>query len=69
MMRRLSLDFRLRVLNMYAVVKGKREPGGEISIVVVSKVRGNEVLVKLKAVSICGTDVHVWNWNESVEMS
>ncbi len=49
---------------MYAVVKGKRELGGEIATVDVPKISGDEVLVKLKAVSICGTDVHIWNWNE-----
>ena len=47
---------------MYAVVKKKREPGAEITTVGVPKIKENEVLVKVKMASICGTDVHVWNW-------
>jgi len=49
---------------MYAIVKKMRGPGAEISTVDVPKVRKDEVLVKVKAASICGTDVHIWNWNE-----
>jgi len=49
---------------MYAIVKKMRGPGAEVSTVDVPKIRRNEVLVKVKAASICGTDVHIWNWNE-----
>jgi len=49
---------------MYAVVKKKREPGAEITTVDPPKIKGDEVLVEVKAASICGTDVHVWDWNE-----
>ncbi len=49
---------------MYAVVKQKQEPGAEIATVDVPKIKKNEVLIKVKAASICGTDVHIWDWNE-----
>jgi len=49
---------------MYAIVKKKREPGADVATVDVPKIRKNEVLVGVKAASICGTDVHIWDWNE-----
>ena len=51
-------------IEMYAVVKVKRGPGAEIATVDIPKIERNEVLVKVGAASICGTDVHIWNWNE-----
>ncbi len=49
---------------MYAVVKKNRKPGAEITTVNVPKIKKDEVLVKVKAASICGTDVHIWYWNK-----
>lgn len=49
---------------MYAVVKKERKPGAEIATVNVPEIKKDEVLVKVKTASICGTDVHVWDWNE-----
>lgn len=49
---------------MYAIVKKRREPGAEIATVDIPKIGKTEVLVKVKAASICGTDVHIWDWNE-----
>ena len=49
---------------MYAVVKTKRAPGAEVTTVDIPKIERNEVLVKVKAASICGTDIHIWDWNE-----
>jgi threonine 3-dehydrogenase len=51
-------------IDMYAVVKKKQRPGAEIATVDVPKIKQDEVLVKVKAASICGTDVHIWDWNE-----
>jgi len=51
-------------MSMYAVVKSKRAPGAEIKHVEIPKTGKNEVLVKVKMASICGTDVHIWDWNE-----
>jgi len=49
---------------MYSIVKKKREPGADIATMDVPKLRKNEVLVEVKAASICGTDIHIWHWNE-----
>lgn len=49
---------------MYAIVKKRRGPGAEISTVDIPKIGDDEVLVKVKMASICGTDVHIWDWNE-----
>jgi len=52
------------MISMYSIVKEKREPGADVATVDVPKIRKNEVLVEVKAASICGTDVHIWHWNE-----
>ena len=51
---------------MYAIAKTRRGPGAEISIVDQPTAEGNEVVVKVEVASICGTDVHVWNWDMSM---
>jgi threonine 3-dehydrogenase len=48
---------------MRAVVKRKREPGAEIEEVDKPVPGKCEVLVKVTNASICGTDVHIWDWN------
>jgi len=49
---------------MNAIVKEKRQPGAQITTVNVPKVKEGELLVKVEAASICGTDIHIWDWNE-----
>jgi len=49
---------------LQAFVKVARAPGGEIRNVPEPKPNEDEVLVALRASSICGTDVHIWEWNE-----
>ncbi len=49
---------------MYAITKAKRASGIEIATVDTPKIERNEVLVKVKAASICGTDVHIYEWNK-----
>ncbi len=49
---------------MNAIVKGKRQTGAEVTKVNRPKIKENEVLVEVEAASICGTDVHIWDWNE-----
>ncbi|MFP3985644.1 MAG: L-threonine 3-dehydrogenase [Candidatus Bathyarchaeia archaeon] len=48
---------------MHAVVKSKRAPGAEATNVGIPEITRSEVLVKVKMASICGTDVHIWDWN------
>lgn len=48
---------------MKALVKHIKGEGAEIRTVDVPKIEDNEVLVKINAVSICGTDVHIYTWD------
>lgn len=48
---------------MKAVVKTKPEPGVELNLVDLPQLEPDEVLVKVEATSICGTDVHIYNWD------
>jgi threonine 3-dehydrogenase len=50
-----------------AVVKTKRAPGGEVLTVPTPKPAEEEVLVRVRASSVCGTDVHLWVWNAWAE--
>ncbi len=49
---------------MKAVVKTKSESGAELLDVPVPTPGSEEVLVKVLASSICGTDLHIFQWNE-----
>ncbi len=48
---------------MLAVVKSKAAPGAEIREVPVPPCGRAEVLVKVKVASICGTDLHIYEWD------
>jgi threonine 3-dehydrogenase len=48
---------------MRAVVKRNREPGAEIEEVDKPVAGRGEVLAQTRMTSICGTDVHIWDWN------
>ena len=48
---------------MSAVVKGEPKAGVEIREVPVPTIGPAEVLVKVKVASICGTDLHIYNWD------
>ncbi|HUU42730.1 MAG TPA: L-threonine 3-dehydrogenase [Planctomycetota bacterium] len=48
---------------MNALVKARREPGLWLEQVPVPKIGINDVLVRILKTSICGTDVHIWDWN------
>jgi threonine 3-dehydrogenase len=47
---------------MKAVRKIKEGPGLELMDIPVPEPADHEVLVKVKACSMCGTDVHIYNW-------
>lgn len=48
---------------MQAVVKATRGPGAEVRTVPDPTPGEDEVLVAVRASSVCGTDVHIWLWN------
>jgi threonine 3-dehydrogenase len=49
---------------MRALVKAKKEPGLWLEEVPVPKVGHNDVLVKVRQTGICGTDIHIYTWDE-----
>src|SRR6202167_657951 len=48
---------------MLAVVKPEAAPGAEIRQVKIPGFGRSDVLVKVKLASICGTDLHIYNWD------
>lgn len=49
---------------MKAVVKTRKGKGAELLEVDVPRPERGEVLVKVLATSICGTDLHIYEWND-----
>ena len=49
---------------MKALVKSRREPGLWIEDVPVPELRINDVLIRVLMTGICGTDLHIYDWNE-----
>lgn len=48
---------------MQAIAKLTPEPGVQLTEVPMPKPGINDVLIKIKQTSICGTDVHIYNWD------
>jgi threonine 3-dehydrogenase len=53
---------------MKAVVKTRKAPGAELVDMSVPEPGADEVLVKLMAGSICGTDVHIYAWDSGAQV-
>ncbi|WP_019420254.1 L-threonine 3-dehydrogenase [Paenibacillus sp. OSY-SE] len=49
---------------MIGLVKEERKPGAVLKEVPVPTCGPHEVLVRVKASSICGTDVHIYKWDD-----
>ena len=49
---------------MKAVRKVSAGPGFEIQDIPIPKPASGEVLVQVEAASVCGTDLHILNWDE-----
>ena len=48
---------------MQALVKKEAKPGLWLEEVPVPEVGDDDVLIRIKKTSICGTDVHIYNWD------
>ena len=48
---------------MKAIVKSKPGPGLWLEDVPEPAVGRNDVLIRIRKTSVCGTDVHIWNWD------
>lgn len=49
---------------MKALVKAEPAEGLSLQDVPVPEIGINDVLIKILKTSICGTDVHIWNWDD-----
>ncbi|WP_434628808.1 L-threonine 3-dehydrogenase [Chromobacterium sp. CV08] len=49
---------------MKALAKLKAAPGLEMTDVPLPEVGHNDLLIKIVKTAICGTDIHIWNWDE-----
>ncbi len=49
---------------MKALVKSRAEPGIWMESVAIPRVATNEVLIKIHKTGICGTDLHIYNWDD-----
>lgn len=48
---------------MKCVVKNEPKVGAELTSIEIPKIGQNEILVKVLATSICGTDYHIYSWD------
>lgn len=48
---------------MKALVKTQAAPGLELMDVPMPEVGPNDVLIRIYKTAICGTDMHIWNWD------
>jgi threonine 3-dehydrogenase len=49
---------------MKALVKNKREPGIWMEEQPVPEIGPNDLLIQITKTAICGTDIHIYNWDE-----
>jgi len=49
---------------MKALIKERPEEGIWLADVAKPKIGPNDILIKVKRTAICGTDVHIYNWDE-----
>ena len=49
---------------MKALVKAKAEPGLWLEDIPEPEIGINDVLIRVERASICGTDLHIWKWDE-----
>jgi len=48
---------------MKAIVKAEPKPGAQLKDVPVPEIGSRDVLVRVRAASICGTDLHIYRWD------
>ena len=49
---------------MLALVKKERAPGLSLETVEIPRIGINDVLIQVEKTGICGTDLHIYNWDE-----
>jgi threonine 3-dehydrogenase len=51
-------------MKMKALIKARREPGIWLGEAEVPAVGPNDVKIRIKKTAICGTDIHIFNWDD-----
>ena len=49
---------------MKALAKLQAAPGLSMTDVPMPEVGHNDLLIKITKTAICGTDIHIWNWDD-----
>ncbi len=49
---------------MKSLVKEKREPGLWMKQSPIPEIGPDDVLIRINKTGICGTDIHIWNWDD-----
>src|ERR1043166_2477370 len=49
---------------MKALAKLERTPGLTLTSMKKPEVGHNDVMIRIRKTAICGTDLHIWNWDE-----
>lgn len=49
---------------MKAIQKVRREPGIDLVEIPIASLQPNEVLVRVEATALCGSDIHFYNWDD-----
>ena len=49
---------------MKALVKARAEPGLWMENRAIPDIGPDDVLIKIRKTGICGTDIHIWNWDD-----
>ncbi len=63
----LKIEGRMEGNYMKAIMKVNRSKGVVLKDIDVPKIKPDEMLVKVKSAAICGTDIHLYHWNEWCE--
>lgn len=50
--------------DMQALMKSTPAPGLDMVDVPVPEIKPDEVLIRIRKTGICGTDIHIWNWDD-----
>ena len=49
---------------MKALAKLERAPGLTLTDVRTPEVGHNDLMIRIRKTAICGTDIHIWKWDE-----
>ena len=64
MLYNVKINFSARRRSMKALVKAKAEKGLWLQDVPKPAIGDNDVLIKIKKTAICGTDIHIYQWDD-----